>query len=137
MTIFLFLTYCRQEMNIEVEPLTRCDTCDTPVYPSKDMKAFAGRGKVAVKFFCHTCNKVGHALFKPEYFSEYRSRWQAHLKQQRLSDPEYIGRMVQGIRIELDAINDPNDLERVWSFGEVPRELDRWPYHMGSDSDGR
>lgn len=126
-------------MNIKTLEVASCLGCEGSLtfgnaLSSKSVNS-PSDGKIFM-FACSRCSEVSRYFFSNQDLLEIKRHvdektYEEDLKAQKL-DKQFIGNIVHGFRIDLDAVVDLGDLLLEWDYAdkakwtEVPRETDEY-----------
>lgn len=113
-----------------MEAIAVCPACDALVAPTDVRKVQRVDGNAFVIYQHSACQQVNQRMMPAKDFDLFRKRYenykaQGHTKITRTYDPEKVGRLVQGFRIDLDAVANVADIELLWGAQkphEIPQE---------------
>lgn len=103
-----------------IQAIAECEGCGALIGPNQVQRTQRVGNNVFLMFKCSKCEKFDQTHMNLAQYQEYKrvvQQWaeNPNVRKRLLSyDPEFVGRTVQGFRIDLDTINTVSDIELEW-----------------------
>jgi len=93
-----------------------CGACTNPVTPGHVQKLYGSAEEGYARLvWTHDCEAFGAHRLTWKAYQRLRNRWNDYIdKSQKSYDTETIGKLVQGFRIDLDAVGTVADIQLLW-----------------------
>lgn len=98
-----------------IQAVDECPKCGALISPTDVKRRQTAKNNTFLIWTC-ACGETGQTLFSSDAYQEYLKKvrqWAGEGKLVRYN-PEWVGRTVQGFRIDLDTIETVSDIELEW-----------------------